>query len=96
MTSIEDTQTEVTQLLKAKLPKADVARVDVTDTIDSDGEPSLNIWIVFKARPPKSDMRQAKAIVDELRTWLANHGDERFPYFSFVTEQDEKELSAIN
>ncbi len=94
MIDAAETETEVRQLLKAKLPKASVARVDVREGADSEGEASLNVEVVFSFPPAKDEMRQANNVIDEFRTWLTQKGDDRFPYFSFLTEQDKKELSA--
>jgi hypothetical protein len=94
MTNADDVKSEVTGLLKENFPKAAVSRVDVEEAFDSEGEPSFNVRVVFRSRPPKHDMRYARtSVIDKTRTWLSKHGDERFPYFSFVTDQDEKELS---
>ena len=95
MVSERETADETKALLKLNLPKAIVERVDVRQSTDSDGQASLDVWIVFKTRPPKEEMRQANNVIDELRTWLQTKGDGRFPYFEFITTQEEKELSQI-
>jgi hypothetical protein len=95
MIGAAEIKSEVKKLLKAKFPKTIVSRVDVEEASDADGQPSMNVLIVFKTRPPKHDMRYGKrGLVDELRTWLSKQADDRFPYFSFLTEKDEKELSS--
>jgi hypothetical protein len=94
MITIEDSATEVRELLTKEMPKAKVARIDVNSRSDSDGEPSLYVRIVFKTKPVKPDLKKTHLIIDEFRTWLTNNGDSRFPYFSFLTIEDEKEMSA--
>jgi hypothetical protein len=93
MVAPDETKSEVISLLKAKFPKSGTSRVDVADGTDWQGEPSIDIRIVFRRNPSKDEMRYARPrLIDELRTWLSKRGDERFPYFSFLTEKDEKEL----
>jgi len=93
MTGVAETKAEVGQLLKQKLPKAEVARIDVREQPDAEGQPSFYIYVVFRSSPSRDELRQTNTLVDQLRTWLGQKGDERFPYFSFITEKDEKELS---
>jgi hypothetical protein len=93
MTNVGQTKAEVERLLREKFPKSAISRVDVEEISDSDGEPSLGVWVVFRTRPAKAEMRyQKNSLIDELRTWLSKKGDDRFPYFSFITERDEKAL----
>lgn len=93
MVNVEEVTDEVNHLLKAKFPKAKVSRVNVEESSDADGDPSMNIQVVFKLRPSKPDMRYGSTgLIDEMRSWLSRKGDYRFPYFSFISEQEEKEL----
>ncbi len=92
MITIEDSTTEVRELLTKEMPKAKVARIDVKSQSDSDGEPSLYVRIVFTTKPVKPDLKKTHLIIDEFRTWLTKNGDSRFPYFSFLTVKDEKEM----
>jgi hypothetical protein len=82
----------VGDLLASGFPKSGRARIDVRETLDSGGDPSLKIRIVFTDKPAADEMRDQRIrVVDELRTWLAKNSDDRFPYISFTTEQDEKD-----
>jgi len=96
MISVEEAQKEVRELLKARFPKARVSRVDVEESSDSDGEPSIKVKVVFRARPAREYLRYERSrLVDAFRTWLASKSDDRFPYFTLVSEQDEKELAKL-
>jgi len=93
MVTIEQAKSEVASLLKTRFPKSAPARIDVAAATDSDGEPSIGITVVFRGNPAKEEMRYARPrLIDDLRTWLTKNDDNRFPYFSFLTEKDEKEL----
>lgn len=96
MVSVETAKAEVAKLLKARFPKSAISRVDISETVDSDGQPSLKVLVVFLRNPAKAEMRYERSrLIDDLRTWLSRSGDERFPYFSFLTEKDERELSNL-
>ena len=94
MVAVAKAKDELVRLLKARFPKSKLSRVDVTEGSDSDGQPSIDVKIVFRHSPAKDEMRYERhRLVDDLRTWLTKEGDDRFPYFSFLTEKDERELS---
>jgi len=93
MVTVEQAKSEVVSLLKMRFPKSVPSRIDVAARTDSDGEPSIEITVIFRGNPAKEEMRYARPrLIDDLRTWLAKNHDDRFPYFSFLTEKDEKEL----
>ena len=89
-----EAEKEVELLVRENLPKAAVASVRVEGSSDSAGEPSLNVWVIFQAKPTKKQLQNTDVLVDAFRTWRSEKGDDRFPYFSFLTVKDEKELSA--
>jgi hypothetical protein len=93
MITEREAKEEILHLLQLNLPKVDVSRVDVRESADSDGLPSLDVDVVFRLFGLHEITAQANTIVDEFRTWLVGKRDDRFPYFSFTTEQDEKEIS---
>ncbi len=83
------------RLLETRFRKSRLSHIEVVEGADSDGQPSIDVRIVFRNGPAKDEMRYERhRLVDDLRTWLAMEGDDRFPYFSFLTEKDEKELSS--
>lgn len=88
----EEIESEARALLARIIPSLEIARLDVTDSVDSDGEPSLRLKIVARQRPPRDDTQNMPVFVDQLRTWLALRKDERFPYVRLITESEEREL----
>lgn len=93
MSANEDFENEVKHLLDRNYPELDVARVDVRDIIDSAGEPSLDVIVILRRRPAKRDIERNWQVMDQFRTWLAGRNDDRFPYFRFLTEQEERDLA---
>jgi hypothetical protein len=94
MVGVKETEQEIKLLVRKNLPSAKVARIGVEDSSDSEGQPSLSIRVIFRTKPPKKELQKTDTLVDAFRTWLSEKGDDRFPYFSFLTLKDEKELSA--
>lgn len=94
MVAIEDVRSAVAQIVQTELPSVEMIRVDAQDRFDSDGQRSLFITAIIKQRPlaPRQLARVSSSIVNQLRAWLGGHDDDRFPYFDFLTEQDEQEL----
>jgi hypothetical protein len=92
MIDISKAQVELRQIIGRIVPSANIARIDIQPATDSSGEPSFRIRVVLKGRLGKEAMRKIGTVVDEFRTWLAKQDDERFPYFDFITEQDELDL----
>jgi len=93
MVNAQQARTQVAELLKVRFPTSPVSRVDVQESVDSHGQPSLDVWVVFRSRPAREEMRYAKPrVIDELRSWLSKNADERFPYVTFVSEREDREL----
>lgn len=82
---------KVRDLVARNIPAVQVVRVNSEPIVDSTGDDSLGIGVVLSARPEDQSAKYA-AVVDQLRTWLAEQEDERFPYIEFITEQEETEL----
>lgn len=94
MVAIDELKIEIDRIIRSAIPSIDIVRIDAVDRADSDGQRSVFITAVIRERPldPRGLARKSSIIVDQLRTWMDEHGDERFPYFDFMTEQDEQEL----
>ena len=94
MVAIDELKVELERIIRSIIPSIDIIRIDADDRTDSEGQRSLFITSVIKKRPldPRELARRTSKIVDQLRTWMSGHDDDRFPYFDFLTEQDEQEL----
>lgn len=94
MVVIDTLKTEVSRIIRANIPAIQLLRIDITEGADSDGQQSIWINAIIKTRPlePREMARKSSMVVDQLRTWMTSYDDERFPYFDFLTEQDEQEL----
>ena len=88
-----DFKDQVEHLLARNTPELDVARVRVKEIVDSSGDPSLDVRVILRRRPERRDVQRTWAVSDQFRTWLAEHGDERFPYFEYLTEEEERDLA---
>jgi len=76
--------------LEERFPDARIDSVDIEDDRDADGEPILNIRVVFEAAGDRLDAREASSFVRYLRNRLA-HEDARdmpFPVLSFIAKSD--------
>lgn len=87
---------EVAAIVRRVMPSVVIARIDSKSILDSDGEKSLSITIIVRDLPPKEESVKLVEVVDLFRTWLVKHGDERFPYFRLMSEQDEREIQHAN
>ena len=74
------------------MPSLQIARLEVSDYFDWEGIEALSLKIVARQRPPRAEASNMVVFVDQLRTWLALRGDERFPYVRLITESEEREL----
>jgi hypothetical protein len=87
---------KVAEIARRRLPSAEITRVSVQPYVDWYGENSLSATILVRERPPQDEQARLAEIVDEFRTWLGQHDDDRFPYFQLLSEQDEKELEEMS
>ena len=94
MVAIDELKVELGRIIQANIPTIKLIRIEATEGSDSDGQQSLWIKAIIRTRPlePREMAQKSNAVVDQLRTWMTKYGDERFPYFDFLTEQDEKEI----
>ncbi len=94
MVAVDALKSEASRIILANIPGITLLRIDISEGADSDGQQSLWINALIKTRPlePREMARKSSVIVDQIRTWMTQYGDERFPYFEFWTELDEQEL----
>jgi len=95
MTSEKDIRTAVESILHRTLPSLRVVRIEASEIIDTSGDESLDVKVVVRERPSRELARRTADVVDQLRTWLAERQDERFPYFHLTTEREEAELAQM-
>lgn len=86
-------ENELRNIVVRAFPRSEIVHASVEASLDSENEPSLVARVVLKQRPLQAEMRKTSQVVDEFRTWLSRNGDDRFPYFEVLSEEDERELS---
>jgi hypothetical protein len=95
MTSEKDVTAAVEHILARTLPSLRIIRIEATDLIDTSGDESLDVKIVVGERPSRELARKTADVVDQLRSWLAEQHDSRFPYLHLTTEREEAELAQL-
>jgi hypothetical protein len=93
MTDLKAYARQIEELLSSNYPDLRVATVRIREITDSIGDPSLDITVLLQERPERIDQEKTWRAMDQFRTWLANRDDDRFPYYRFLTEDEERELS---
>lgn len=75
-----------------------VEEVHVSDSLDQDGEPALELTLVVKEGFDPQDFSPSKKAeyVRELLAMLQERGDHRFPYIHLATQRDLADLAAAN
>lgn len=84
---------ELKRLLSRNVPEFDVSRIDVREMVDTAGEDGIAVKVILRTRPAQWDAFRTWRVTDQFRSWLAHRDDERFPYFTYLTEEEERELA---
>ena len=84
----------VKPVLEAQLAPAQIVNVFVTEDDDADGEPILNITVVFEAEDNRLDPKQVLGLIRHLRGPLNESGSDRFPILSFMTSEEAADATA--
>jgi hypothetical protein len=83
------------EIVKRTVPLLDVVRVETIPYLDSTGDPSYAAKVIIRRRLGPEEMQKMPQVVDQLRTWMASKDDDRFPYVRVITEDEERELQAL-
>ena len=78
----------VKPVLEAQLAPARIVNLFVTEDEDADGDPILNITVVFEAENDRLDPNRVLGLIRHLREPLNESGSDRFPILSFMTSEE--------
>lgn len=77
------------EVLRATLGPLGYERAYVTDALDVDGEPSIQVVAHFRRGVLPADGKSALDALTQLRTELHERGEERFPFLRYDYPDDE-------
>ncbi|MDE0699021.1 MAG: hypothetical protein OXH76_24645 [Boseongicola sp.] len=77
-----------------QLAPAQIVNFSVTEDEDADGEPILDIVVVFEAEGDRLDPNQVVGLIRHLRGPLNEIGSDRFPILSFMTSEEAADAAA--
>ena len=84
----------VKRVLEEQLAPARIVDLSVKEGKDADGEPILNITVVFEAENDRLDPNQVLGLIRHLREPLNEIGSDLFPILSFMTEEEAADAPA--
>ncbi|MDE0521499.1 MAG: hypothetical protein OXH79_06045 [Boseongicola sp.] len=84
----------VKPVLEEQLAPAQIVNLSVTEDEDADGEPILDIAVVFEAEDDRLDPNQVVGLIRHLRGPLIEIGSDRFPILSFMTPEEAADAAA--
>jgi hypothetical protein len=83
----------VENTVKGRFSDAIIDRVTVREATDSDGDPMLRIFVVFKTDAKGVDEARMGGLVRHLRSALDEADSDIFPLVSFLSQQDAKKMN---
>ncbi|TAN21812.1 MAG: hypothetical protein EPN33_09110 [Acidobacteria bacterium] len=78
------------------IPDLKVLKVEIEEKEDSDGQPSLFVHVLLARHMKPAEIAARMSLRADFRMWLLLQGDDRFPYFEFVTKSDLRERNQSN
>lgn len=81
----------ITEMVRAEFPDAQLQDIGVKETTDADGDPILQVTVVFKASRD-IDANKTPGLVRHLWPKLMAEQEMRFPLFRLMTSADAKRL----
>jgi hypothetical protein len=78
----------VTEILRERVPKIKVARVNVRMGEDEDGDKIMVIKVIFEAKPNEFKPEQLSGVPREIIAKLNEADDDTFPVISFIEKSD--------
>ena len=85
MTEIEQ---HVMSVVRRQLRPARIVDLNVVEAEDADGDPILRVEVVFSIEGDRLDPEKVLGLTRHLREPLKELNEERFPVFSFITEDE--------
>ncbi|PJK28924.1 hypothetical protein [Minwuia thermotolerans] len=77
--------------LEEQFENLEILSINIRDDVDRDGEPILNVKVVFDGKHRSLDARKTASFLRLMRNRLEEQGDERnylFPMVSFISKAD--------
>ncbi len=90
-TSTDSAKAELERQMEKFIPHLKVLKVEIEEKDDSDGQPSLFVHVLLVRHMKPDEIAARMSLRAEFRMWLLLQGDDRFPYFEFVTKSDLRE-----
>lgn len=82
----------VSEIVRGEFENAKIESIDVTEDVDSDGDPILRITVVFDPSGDGLDSQKMVGLVRHLRPKLAENNIVSFPLVRFVSKADADKL----
>ncbi|MGF1446032.1 MAG: hypothetical protein ACFBRM_07500 [Pikeienuella sp.] len=78
----------VEAVVRDRLNETRIVDVQLSDDLDSEGEPILVIQVVYEDDCGRLNIRRASGLIRHLLPSLAERGENRFPIISFISNRD--------
>ena len=88
VTMEEVVQTVAMDVVRKQLAPAKIIKVTVEEDNDFDGDPILQINVVFEAEGDRLDPIKGVGLIRHMREGLGEVNEHRFPTFSFWTTEE--------
>lgn len=88
-----DNDRVIRTVLDSRFGAERIRDVQTEDDVDADGDPVLQVSVIYRADMGRLDPREMSGIVRRLRPALAEVGEERFPIMSFISDTEAEALS---
>jgi hypothetical protein len=84
----------VRETLEKQFPKIKIARIDVAEHIDDDGDEILEINVIFEAEEKDFNPAELNELPRLIRPKLAEAKEHGFPLFSFIAKSDLRKMGS--
>jgi hypothetical protein len=93
MTATAKAETIVRATLKKQFPKIRVVRIGITEKTDDDGDPIIEIEVVYEEQGGGFDPAELRKLPRLIMPELSKAKERGFPIFSFIEKSDLGKLS---
>lgn len=84
----------IEKVVADRLNETRIVHVDVTEGLDSEGEPILVVKVVYEDECGRLNYGHASGLIRHLLSRLDEEGESRFPVVSFISDADYRSLQA--